>query len=324
MANQPNNTAHELDLGHVSRTIKNTAGKVGDKIFDAIQFIKRNLIIILLLIAAGIALGMYMDRVKVYTHKLYVIPNFGSVEYLYSKIDHINAKLGENDNKFLKEFGLNAKIAKLKIEPVVDIYKFIEGEDNRNYEMFKLMTENNDVSKVMEDEVTARNFKCHLITFVTVGQTSRKDAIDPIMKYLNNSPYYKVVQKEAVSHLERTIAANDTTIKQIDAILNDFSRSKKSNANSNLMYYNDNTQLNEVIKLKNRLTKEQGENKIDLLNSEKIIQDSEAVLNDKDTKGLRGKNKIIMPLIFLFFFVVIYRFRRFYKRQSEKRKLSEI
>src|SRR5690606_29733090 len=98
----------------------------------------------------------------------------------------------------------------------------------------------------------------------------------------------------------------------------------RSNANSNLMYYNDNTQLNEVIKLKNRLTKEQGENKIDLLNSEKIIQDSEAVLNDKDTKGLRGKNKIIMPLIFLFFFVVIYRFRRFYKRQSEKRKLSEI
>lgn len=324
MANQPNSTAHELDLGHVSRTIKNAAGKVGDKIFDAIQFVKRNLIIILLLIAAGIALGMYMDRVKVYTHKLYVIPNFGSVEYLYSKIDHINAKLKENDTKFLEEFGLNAKIAKLKIEPVVDIYKFIEGEDNRNYDMFKLMTENNDVSKVMEDEVTARNFTRHLITFVTVGQTSRKDAIDPIMKYLNNSPYYKVVQKEAVDHLERTIAANDTTIKQIDAILNDFSRSKKSNANSNLMYYNDNTQLNEVIKLKNRLTKEQGENKIDLLNSEKIIQDSEAVLNDKDTKGLRGKNKIIMPLIFLFFFVVIYRFRRFYKRQSEKRKLREI
>ena len=324
MANQANNREQEIDLAQVTQKLKNAVSKTNDSFFDFILFIKRNIIIILLLLAAGIALGIYLDRDKIYSHKLYVIPNFGSVEYLYAKVDNLNAKLKENDRDFLNEIGLTAPIGKVEIEPVIDIYKFIEGEENRNYDMFKLMTDNNDVSKVMEDEVTGRNFKRHMITFMTNGTTSRKEAIEPIVKFLNDSPYFKVVQKEAVEHLERTIATNDTTLKQIDAILNDFSRSKTGSNNSSLMYYNDNTQLNEVIELKNKLTKEQGENRIDLLNSEKIVQDSEAVLNDKYDEGLSGKYKVILPLLFLLLFLVINRFKTYYRKQVQKRQLTTI
>jgi hypothetical protein len=322
MANQTNNADRELDLSDMSEKIKGAISRANDKMFDVILFIKRNIIIIVLLFIAGVALGIYLDKNKTYTQKLFVVPNFGSVDYLYAKVDNLNAKLREDEEVFLQGIGLKTKIGKVEIEPVVEIYKFIEGEENRNYDMFKLMSENRDVSDVVEDNVTARNFKRHVITFTTKGTVTEKDAVEPIMKYLNNSPYYKVIQKEGIEHLQRVIATNDSTLKQIDAILNDFSRSKTAGANSNLMYYNDNTNLNEIIKLKNKLIKEQGENKIDLLNSDKIIKDSEVVLNEKATKGIAGKFKLILPLLFLFIFVVINRFRAYYRSQMKKRQLA--
>jgi hypothetical protein len=320
MANQTNNADREIDLSEVSQKIRGAISRANYKAFDVILFLKRNIIIVAILLLAGIALGIYLDRNKTYTQKLFVVPNFGSVDYLYAKVDNLNAKL--TDESFLQEAGLKKKIGKVEIEPVVEIYKFIEGEDNRNYEMFKLMSENKDVSDVMEDDVTGRNFKRHIITFSTREAVTEKDAIEPIMKYLNDDPYYQGIHKEGIDHLKRVVAANDSTLKQIDAILNDFSRSKAAGSNSNLMYYNDNTELNELIKLKNKLLEEQGTNKIDLLNSDKIIKDSEVVLNERNTKGLAGKYKFILPLLFLLFFVAIKRFRAYYRSQIRKRQLA--
>lgn len=322
MANQTNNADREIDLSEVSQKLKGAVSRTGDRFFDLILFLKRNIIIVLILIVAGAALGIYLDRSKSYTHKLYVIPNFGSIDYLYAKVDHINAKLKENDQKFFQSIGLNARLGKVEIEPVIEIYKFVEGEDHKNYEMFKLMTDNNDITSVMEDDVTGRNFKRHVITFRTSDEVSRNDVVEPMMKYFNSSEYYKVIQKEAVEHLKQVIVTNDSTLSQINAILNDFSRSKAGGASSSLMYYNDNTDLNDLIKLKNKLVKAQGENKIDLLNSNRVIQDSEVVLNDKNTEGLAGKRKYILPVIFVLIFIAINRFKAYYKRQMRKRQLA--
>jgi hypothetical protein len=180
------------------------------------------------------------------------------------------------------------------------------------------MAESNDVENVMEEAPTGKHFKTHLITVTTSGKTSREECVEAILRYLNDSPYYKVIQVEGIKNLERKIAATDTTLKQIDAILSDFSRSKAGSGN--LMYFNDNTPLNEVIKQKTELINEQAENRIALINAETVIHDSGAVLNEKDTKGLRGKNKFIVPIIFLIFFLTIAGFIKYYKRQMAKRR----
>lgn len=322
MANQTNNADREIDLSEVSQKIKGAVSRTGDRFFDLLLFLRRNIIIVVLLVITGAALGMYLDRSKTYTHKLYVIPNFGSVDYLYAKVDHLNAKLKENDKAFFQSIGLNAGLGKVEIEPVIEIYKFVEGDENKNYEMFKLMTDNNDITTVMEDDVTGRNFKRHVISFRTRDEVSRKDVVEPMMRYFNSSEYYTVIQREAVEHLKEVITTNDSTLSQINAILNDFSRSKAGGSNSSLMYYNDNTNLNDLIKLKNKLVKEQGENKIDLLNSNRIIQDSEVVLNDKNTEGLAGKRKYILPVILVLIFIAINRFRSYYRRQMRKRQIA--
>lgn len=322
MANQPIISDQEIDLAQVSKKFRNAVSRTNDKLFDGILFLKRNIVLVILVIIAGAALGWYMDREKVYTTKMFVIPNFGSVDYLYSKVELMNAKIRERDEEFFKESGVGGNVAHLKIEPVIDIYKFIdEGkENNKNYEIFRLMAENDDVENVMGDTPTGKHFKTHLITVTTSGKSTRETSVEPILKYLNYSPYYEDIKAEGIKNLERKITSTDTTLKQIDAILND-SRSKKG---ENMMYFNDATPLNEVIKLKTELTTKQGENRIALINAQTLIHDSGAVLNEKNTKGLNGKNKFLMPLLFMLLFLLISGFVNYYRRQMNKRRIANV
>lgn len=319
MANQPIKGDQEIDLAQVSQKFRNAVSRTNDKVFDGILFLKRNIIIIAVILLAGIALGWYMDRKKVYTTKMFVIPNFGSVDYLYAKVDLLNSKIGELDADFYNEIGLGSNIAQVKIEPVVDIYKFIEGdkENNRNYDIFRLMTEGSDVSKVMQDEPTGKHYKTHVITILTGGKTTHKECVEPILKYLNNSPYFEVIKKEGIQNLERKIAATDTTLKQIDGILNDVAKSKPGTGTT--VNYSEDGSLDDVIKLKNELTNKQGDNRIALINAKSLIQDSGVVLNEKNTKGLRGKNKFVLPILFLSIFLIIAAFLKYYKGQMQKR-----
>ena len=62
MANQTNNNDREINLSDVSQKFKGAVSRSGDRFFDLILFLKRNIIIVLLLIIAGTALGFYQDR----------------------------------------------------------------------------------------------------------------------------------------------------------------------------------------------------------------------------------------------------------------------
>jgi hypothetical protein len=43
---------------------------------------------------------------KVYDHELIVQPNFGSTDYLYSKVELLASKINERDTVFLKSIGI--------------------------------------------------------------------------------------------------------------------------------------------------------------------------------------------------------------------------
>src|SRR6476469_6965860 len=97
----------EIDLGAISKNVGNAFRNLNAFIFDCIQFFLRNIIIIGLLLVIGIGLGYYLDETrKTYDHRIIVTPNFGSVDYLYNKIDLLNSKIKERDTLFLKSIGI--------------------------------------------------------------------------------------------------------------------------------------------------------------------------------------------------------------------------
>lgn len=321
-----NTTDQEIDIFDIAKSIDSFFDKTNVFIFRVIHFFVRNWILVLILIALGFGLGFYLDlNKKVYNNQIIVTPNFGSVDYLYSKIDLIEAKIISGDTIFLKNVvGLShpKTIKKIEIKPISDAFKFVEDKE-QNFDLIKLMAEDGDINKVLVDNVTSKNYTFHTISFTSNEIVNEKELVGQLLKYLNNSEYFNSIQKTGYKNLEQLIAQNDTIISQIDKVLNGFTNTlKNTSKNDKLVYYNENTQLNDIIKTKQYLATEQGKNRLKLISSDRTIKEISSTLNTKNTQSLNGKLKFILPVLFVFIFVFVYLFKGFYRKESKRNRLN--
>ena len=282
----------------------------------------KNKFIIATLFIAGIVIGSYFDKTnKVYDNQIIVTPNFESTDFLYSRIDLLQSKILENDTLFLKSIGIQEPkfLSKIEVKPIIDVYKFINKNNEQNFELLKLMAEDGDIKKIVEEKITSKNYESHIITFRTRTVTSLKKTIEPILKFINNNDYYRKMQKQEINNIQIKIKENEIIIAQINGFLNSFSNNVNGSAKSDkLIYYNENTQLNDVINTKSRLIAEQGDLRSNLVGYDKIVKDNNTTINIENTKLINGKLKIILPVFLILIFVFIHFFINFYKRQSEK------
>ncbi len=323
--NQPNNQEdQEIDLTQISKKIGRLFEWINTFLFRCIQFFVKNAIVILILLVIGVGVGFYLDVTKkIYNHQITVTPNFESTDYLYSKIDLIESKIQEGDTIFIKEvLGVKKpkEILKIEIKPITDVYKFIENK-TENFELIKLMAEDGDIKKVLEENLTSKNYKFHTIYFQTKHITTEKSTIEPILHFLNESEYYSKVQKEMVNNVQLKMIQNDTIIAQINGVLSGFSNTAKGAKSNNLVYYNENTQLNDIIKTKESLINEQGFLRVDLVGLNSIVKENSSILNIENTTSINGKLKFILPILFVCIFILIRFFIAFYKKQSVKANL---
>lgn len=317
-----NSQDQEIDLGQLFKQIKNVYQSILNKIFDVFLFIKRNFVILVILMVIGFAIGLFLDKTsKSYNHEIIVSPNFGSVDYLYSKIALLDAKKKDSDTLFFKNLGFSKvdQLGKIEIEPIIDVYKFVDKKPD-NFDLIKLMAEDGDLEKIVENEITSKNYPFHKIKFSTDENTSRENTINPLLKFLNDSEYFTKIQKQYIENEQLKMKANDSIIKQIDNLLIGFTKSVTNGSRTDKMVYiSDNNQLNEIINTKNGLVGEQGLIKIALLNNDYIIKEISTTINSLNTKGLNGKRKLLLPILLIFLFVGINVIKNFYKRQTKKR-----
>lgn len=321
-AKPQNNDNQEIDLSMVSKKIGSFFENIATQIFKAFLFFKRNKVWVGILFVLGAGLGYYLDKSsKVYDNQLIVAPNFGSTDYLYAKIELINSKIEDGDTIFLKEVvGVKnpLKLKGITVTPIMDVYKFIDNKA-QNFELIRLMAEDGDIKKVVNESITSKNYPYHIISFTTVDLTSNEASVQPILNYLNDSNYYKTIQKEYVNNVKIKMVENDSIIGQINGFLNTFNSTVSGSQKSDkLVYYNENSQLNEVIKTKDLLVSEQGNRRLELVNLDKIIKDSSTTLNIKNSKALNGKLKFVFPLIFIMLFVLGGVLKAYYKKQMAK------
>ena len=321
---QKNIEDQEVDLSIIFKKINGFFQGISTSIFRAIQFVIKNIIIIGILFVIGAGLGFYLDKnEKTYDHQIIAQPNFGSTDYLFSKIDLLQSKIRERDTVFLKSIGIqeSSKLLKIEINPIVDVNKFVNVNTDQNFELLKLMVENGDIKKIVEDKVINKNYSLYLISFSTSKLVSTKQIIEPLMHFLNTSIYYSRIQKEYVNNVLVKMKANDVIIAQIDGFLNSFSNTVNENSKSDkLVYYNENTQLNDVIQTKNKLIGEQGALRMNLVSLDKIIKEESSTLNIQNNQSINGKLKLVLPILLIFIFIFINFFVNFYKKQSAKSK----
>ncbi|PWA06952.1 hypothetical protein [Flavobacterium psychrotolerans] len=322
---QKNIEDQEIDLSIISKGIGSFFQKLSNSLFRSIQFVIKHFVILGILIVIGVGLGLFLDKTyKNYDNQIIVTPNFGSTDYLYSKIDLIESRIKERDTAFLKTIGVQepSKLSKIEIKPIIDIYRFINTNSEQNFELLKLMAEDGDIKKIVEEKTTSKNYTFHTISFVTKKLTTDKKTIQPIMDFLNTNDFYTKFQKEQVNNIKTKMAENDSIIAQIDGFLNSFSNTINGSTKSDkLVYYNENTQLNDVINTKNKLISEQGSLRLDMVSLDKIIKENSSTTNIENDKSVNGKLKLILPLLFIFVYIFIRFFIGFYRKQAVKNKL---
>lgn len=310
----------EIDLGQIGKGISNFYQGIIATIFDFIFFIKKKIIIFGLLVVFGFALGYYLDKTKVYTTEIQVIPNFGTNDYLYKRVAHLEAKLKERDTLFFAGLGIKnvKKIIDIDATPINGIYSYINSSDenNKNFELVKLMAEDGDIQKIINDKVTSKNYPQHTITIVTTRAFSKKELVEPILNYLQQSDYYTKLKQIYTHNLLNKIKANDILINQIDQLLASYAKNPVSGG----VMISENGGIADVLTKKDDLIKENSIRQIQLLETTKIIKDQEIVLNSMDSEGLANKMKFFIPFIFILVYLAGYRFNKTYHIQKLRKE----
>lgn len=329
--NSSKNDDQEIDLSQISKKIGGFFDQLATSIFKGILFIKKNIVTFIILFVVGAGIGYFLDSTsKSYNHQIIISPNFGSTDYLYSKVNLISSKIKQNDTLFLKSIGIeNPKnITNISISPINDIYNFVNDKSNsvgnaqnsQNFELLKLLAEDGDINKVIKDSLTSKNFSQHRIIIASKGFVTKKNTLDPIMAYLNNNAFYSDYKKTYLSNTVAKIKEDQVVINQIDELLKAFSFSANSQKNDKLVYYNENTQLNDIIKTKTDLVSEIGYLKTQMIGLNKVILDKSSVVNIKNTKGIGNKMKLILPVLLIFGYIGWTIFMAFYKKQAALNK----
>ena len=324
MSTKPTQHEDDINLSQLATGVSALFQCLRTGIFNSIRFFINHKWILSVLLIGGFATGVFIETVKTsYDHYIVVEPNFGSTDYLYAKVDEINAKIKEQDTVYLKSMGIsNPKdVFKIEVKPVIDVYRFV-NRNEQNFELLKLMSDDSDIKKIIEDTPTSKNYTYHLIKLSTKNKTNQQMMIAPILAYLNQSDFYKKIQKVYIQNAQIKMQANELLIAQIDGYLNGLAAGTPSASGEKMVFYTEKTQLNDVIQTKDNLVKEQGNLRIERISIDKIIKENHTTLNTEASSKLNSALKFILPLLFLGIFIFAKNFIRFYQQESLKNQIN--
>jgi len=303
----------EIDLGYFFKQISNFLKAIVRLCFKVLDFIKKKIIWILLLVIGGAIFGYFSQKksVTLYQNKLIVIPNFESADYLYEKVDEINFKIKQKDSAFIKQFtGSDWRhLVLVEIEAVPDIYNFITTS-REHIDVFRILFENQEMSEFVKDVITSKQYKYHKLNFHILGNNS-KVIIKKVLEHLNTNEHFNQYKKAYLDNTTLRITATDRTVKKIDSILSGFAVIPQPGTNQ-MPQVNANSDMSEIAALKEKLLNERLKLTKELIDQQQIINTVNANYNIVD-QGVLSFNKtvkypILLILLFLLAFFIKYLF----------------
>lgn len=302
--NSEQNNPQEIDLFVIFKRIGSAFDRMGLAVYRFVRFLMRNYIIISIIIIGGLAAGYFLDQNKkeLYSHEIVVVPNFGSLEYLYNKVENANLK--------------GTPIKSMEVEPIVDVYEFSK-ERWVNTELLKtLYTNNVFIDKYKEGSNVEKFYRYHLVKVITKKRDIDNKIIDSLLDDMNKGIFFSDRQKVEKVSREREIAEFKTSINYINGILEKLGSASIPSANLNVEMYSD---LNNLIGSKRSMVEDIGKNEISLIEQSKVIYDTSRVTNIK----VKETSKLVsLPfnlfLLFLLFSLLRKLFFRYRKIEAEK------
>ncbi len=319
--NEQNNIPEEIDLYNLRAVISKAINNV---VMNTFLFFKKNAYKLVLLLFCGALLGGLADYfTRSYVAEVVVNSNFTTNDYLYSRVDQLNNHFIQNKNKELPISNYK-KFSRIEVEPVIDVYSFVSNttlnvannaQNSQNFEMLKLMAEKGDINKIIEDEITSKNYYFQKINIISKEKVDEKD-IKSIIKHLNKDTYFDSILHLNIENIKERIVKRDSTISQINKLIQSYSSSIAS-GNASVMFKNENSEVNSLINQKNELIQKIEQDKLSLISQNKIIKENTIVYNKINDKGIANKLKFLFPVLFIFLFFVID-YLKYLNKKSQK------
>ena len=300
------NTSEEIDLGYLLEKFNDFSKSLVRSLFLVFDFFKKYLIVVIVLVIVGFGIGLYKDmyEVKSYNNELIVIPNFGSVDYLYDKVEALNSKIASKDSIYLKKV-LDTNFSKLnliEIEPIVDFYNFI-SESRQYVDILKIISQNQDFSEYVENMTTSKYYKYHRMNISIKGKSSSDKIIMDLLKYFNDNEHFQEYQKIYKTTKDYEIEENYIMIAQLDSLIK--ANYTFENKNSSVSVNTITDQYN-LIDKKKQLVANLRALKMEQSDYISPIKSVNVNYNIEPEKIIDISNKIKYPLLLVFLFSLIF------------------
>ena len=314
---QQKNRPEEVDLGIIFQKLKNLLKSFLKGIVMVLQFFLNHKIVLTILLAIGIGSQflLKMNNEKIYLNEFLVRTNFGSTDYLYSKVESIDKKLDSNDTIYLKNaFGKNYKrVTKVEVSPVTDVYRLV-NQSTENKEIFKLLyKEYGDIS-FLEEEININQYPTHRIKILVEGKKNNKVISTKLHDYLSENPHFTELKFAALQSYKEQLEENMDINSQIDSIIKNRKNDNGTlpRLDNNIISFTGSQNLNQLLKQKQSLLNDNFRLRTLIINNQqllKIVDSSFAIYSEE-------KNSINYILSFLLFFAycIIYFLKFVYNR----------
>lgn len=314
---EPSKDFHEVDLKEVSVKTSQWIEKSKLNLLKQFVFVKKNIIVLLIIIIVGYFGGLLLDsKPKFYNQEVVVVPNFNSYDYLYAKINELNAKIENNQMEAIEAIGFQdpRNIIEISIKAVPDPYKLIEYKKD-NFELLKLLSENGNLTNIVKEEMTTRHYKFHKISILTKKAIKDQKVIEVLMEYLNSDIFFEKQKAIGTSNEKYRLNELDSTNLHVTRILKSLVESSNLNqTKENVLILKEGLSIEHIMGVKDNLIKERNLLTMEIGMFDKIIKDIIVTQNTRGKEWLFRKGRFLVPFILILLFIFYKRSKEYYKQ----------
>jgi hypothetical protein len=312
------NASDEIDLGVVFEKIKSFFKSILIGIIQIFQFFWKHKFALAGLLVIGVGIQLYLKSTteSTFSNQFLVKANYGSTEYVYSKVNSINLKLEEDrDTTYLKEiFGEQfIRVNELEVIPVIDVYGLV-NKSEQNKETFELLLDEFGDISFLSDEININEYSTHKIKIYIEGQTDNEMISNRLYRYLASNLYYNELKTTTLKSYKDQLEQNKTIRIQIDDILKDHKGNTLPRLDNNAINFSGSQDLKELLSRKKELLLNDLSLKNRLSSNDEVLKIIDSSFGVYDTE--RTINFLIIPILLVGLYCFIFFVRYLAKRAT--------
>lgn len=315
----------EIDLGQLFRLIGAGFHSVFRGLLRVFLFLKKNAIILGILIVAGLAAGYALNSLLVEKQSIELIvkPNLESKEYLYNVVTELESNIKSENYEFFRELGVelhNLKEYDIEIEPLGEKTKILE-DDMKYLELLKEFESSGLISDVLRAEILNRSSLSHRILITFKNPEKGTELAQAIVTYINSNPFFAELIKVTWENGMQRIERNEALIVQIDTIVHKYTQKLQAapTAASGQLLLEETDQLDVtgLLDLKTSLIRDTERTRLNLVQQKDPVSIVNFGKQREELKSLFGKRIVLLPSIFVSLFLLFRLFQYLTRKAKE-------